>query len=97
MLKEHIAFLAKVSISAAKVLRADLLSRIKNLQNTPRIHPVFYSNLLATEYRKLVFKRYLILYTIDETEKIVRVKLVWDTRKDNSLDIDTKPPNNESD
>jgi len=92
MLGEHLAFLANVSISAAKVLRADLIAKIKNLEKEPRLHPVFYSNDFKTEYRKLVFKRYLILYSIDETEKTVCVKFVWDSRKDNSLDIESMNP-----
>jgi len=85
MLKEHITFLARVSISAAKVLREDLLSRIKSLETTPYLCPVFFSDSLETEYRKLVYKRYLILYNIDETDRIVRVKYIWDSRQNNQL------------
>ena len=85
MLLEHILFLARVNQSAAKVLKEDLLVRIKNLEKAPNINPIFFSNSLETEYRKLVYKRYLILYAVEEHSKTVRVKLVWDTRKDNFL------------
>ena len=85
MLVEHLGFVANVSISAAKVLREDLLARIKSLEKTPGLYPVFYSDSLETEYRKLVYKRYLILYTIDEKNKIVRVKFIWDSRQNNRL------------
>ena len=85
LLGQHIAFLAKVSIGTAKVLRNDLLARIKNLGKGPHLYPVFYSSSLGTEYRKLVYKRYLILYSIDEYEKIVRIKYIWDSRKNNKI------------
>ena len=85
MLGEHITFLARVSIGAAKVLRNDLLARIKNLESEPHLYPIFYTNSLETEYRKLVYKRYLILYSIDETEKTVQIKFVWDSRKNNKI------------
>ena len=35
-----------VSISAAKVLREDLLARVKSLEKTPRLYQVFYSDAL---------------------------------------------------
>jgi len=86
MLCEHISFLARVNLSAAKILRGDLLSRIKSLGKTPRIHPIFYSDSLETEYRKLIYKRYIVLYSINEPAEIVCVKFVWDSRKNNKLE-----------
>jgi len=85
MLEEHLSFLAQVNLEAAKFLRQDMLVRFKALGKMPHLYPVFYSNSLETEYRKLVFKRYLILYTIDETEKVVRIDFIWDSRKNNRL------------
>jgi len=85
MLLEHIAFLAQVSVSAARLLHSDLLTRIKGLEKTPYLYPVFHSNVLENEYRKLIYKRYLILYTVDEAAKAVRVEFVWDSRMNNSL------------
>ena len=85
MLNGHIAFLARISKNAARVLRSDLLTRIKGLERTPYLYSGFYSDALEAEYHKLVYKRYIILYAIEETEKIVRVKYVWDTRMDNNL------------
>ena len=85
MLDNHIAFLANISESAAWVLRNDLLSRIKTLGETPLLYPVYVSGQTETEYRKLIYKRYLVLYSVDETKKLVRIKYVWDTRMDNSV------------
>jgi len=85
MLEEHLLFLARVNLEAAKFLRRDLLARFRTLEKTPRLYPIFFSEALETEYRKLVFKRYLILYTVDETEKIVRINFVWDSRKNNRI------------
>ena len=72
MINEHVAFLANVSTSAARVLRQDLLARIKLLVHTPYLYPVYFEES-KTEYRKLIFKRYIILYTINEKEKQKRL------------------------
>ena len=85
MLLNHIEFLANVSVSAARTLKNDLLAKIKNLEKTPYLYPVFYSDTLEPEYHKLIYKRYLVLYAIDEKKKTVSIEFVWDTRKDNTL------------
>ena len=85
MLKEHVSFLKQVSDSATRVLHYDLLAKIKGLGKTPYLYPIFYSDSLEAEYHKLVYKRYLILYSIEEAKKTIRVKYIWDTRMDNSL------------
>jgi len=89
MLNEHVSFLAQVSSSAAHVLYNDLLARINSLGKTPFLHPRFTSDTLSdrysVEYRKLIYKRYLILYTVETSTKTVFVERIWDTRMDNSL------------
>ena len=84
MLIGHVSFLAQASRSAARVLHCDLLAKIQGLGQTPYLYPVFYSGNLEAEYHKLVYKRYLILYSIEEKEKTILVKCIWDTRMDNS-------------
>ena len=85
MLTGHVAFLANVNARAANLLKNDLLFRIKGLKQTPYLYPIFPSDKLQFEFRKIVYKRYMILYTIEETEKIVRVLYVWDTRMNNEI------------
>jgi plasmid stabilization system protein ParE len=85
MLLEHIEFLARVSVPAAQRLRKELLDRIRHLDEAPYLNPVFYSNAIESEYRKLIHKRYLILYTIDELSKMIHIEFVWDMRKDNAI------------
>ena len=88
-LNVYVSFLSQANRSAAHVLRNDLLARIGNLGKTPFLYPVFNSKTLSdmfgVEYRKLTYKRYLILYTVDESAKTVYVEYIWDTRMDNSL------------
>ena len=85
MLNEHVNFLAQVSSSAARVLRTDLHARIRGLGKTPLLYPVYEVKGIEVEYRKLTYKRYIVLYTVNESEKVVYVEYVWDTRMDNSL------------
>ena len=53
MLVEHIGFLAQVSPKAALILSSDLFIRLKNLEKTPYLYPVFFSEKVKSEYRKL--------------------------------------------
>ena len=85
MFNEHINFLARVSSSAARVLRTDLHAKIRGLGKTPFLYPIYELSDIEVEYRKLTYKRYVVLYTIDESEKCVYVEYVWDTRMDNKL------------
>ena len=87
MILEHVVFLANVSVNAARKLKSDLLTKIKTLEKMPYLYPIFYSKAVKTGYHKLVYKQYIILYTINEEENIVTIELVWDTRQDNSTSI----------
>ena len=84
MINEHVAFLANVSTSAARVLRQDLLARIKLLVHTPYLYPVCYE-VQETKFRKFIFKRYIILYSVNEEEKLIEVEYIWDARRNNEI------------
>ena len=85
MFNEHVNFLAQVSQKAALTLSSDLFVRLKELGKSPYLYPLFFSEKIETKYRKLTFKRYLVLYTINEQEKTVEIEYIWDTRKYNEL------------
>jgi plasmid stabilization system protein ParE len=84
MIKEHIGFLANVSVSAAKMLYHDLYTRFKQIEETPFMYPIYLEESEAV-YRKSVFKRYLILYTVNEAEKLIEIEYVWDSRRMNEI------------
>ena len=85
MFDEHIKFLAQVSTKVALSLSNEMLARLKVLEKFPYLYPVFFSERIKTTYRKLAFKRYLILYSVNEEEKVVKVEYIWDTRKNNEI------------
>ena len=85
MFDEHIKFLAQVSTKAAHSLSNELLTRLKVLGTSPYLYPVFFSEKIKTTYRKLIFKRYLVLYSVNEEEKVVKVEYIWDMRKNNGI------------
>ncbi len=82
MLAEHVRFLALVSKNAAIKLKNEIISEIKALESMPESYPVFYGdNIPINKYRrKLVSKRYLIIYLIKDND--VFVDYVLDCRQD---------------
>ena len=85
MLLEHIAFLSKSSISAAKKLRADFYSIVVSLKTFPYRCPEFETEFAENVYRKFSIGRYMFLYSIDERLKIVNIEYIWDSRRNNML------------
>lgn len=64
--------------SAAKRLMKKIEQKIKELQYAPRIHiEVQMVDRLKRRYRKIVINNYIILYTIDEDNKIVFISHMY--------------------
>ncbi len=82
MLKVHIAFLARVSANAAERLRKGYIDAARSLQFMPRRCPWLSVEFVpAMTYRTLSLdKRYLILFTIEETT--VYIHYILDCRQD---------------
>lgn len=82
MLKEHVAFLARVSVNAAERLRRGYIEAARSLQFMPRRCPWLSGELIPTmTYRVLALdKRYLIIFTIEEAT--VYIHYVLDCRQD---------------
>ena len=85
MLNSHVRFVANVSISAARKLRADLYKACKSLETMPHRCPVYHMRRVTGTYRKLVISRYQIVYSISEQDCIVYVKYVLDSRQDSDI------------
>ena len=83
MFGEHIKFLAQVSPKAALSLSRELLARLKVLESSPYLYPAFISEKVKTEYRKVSHKRFIVLYLVNEKEKVIEVEHIWDTRRNN--------------
>lgn len=84
MLTSHVRFLAQVSKKAALKLKDELITEMKQLDHMPEGYPWLVSPYIpANKYRKkLVSKRYLLIYQIvDDT---VYVDYVLDCRQDYS-------------
>lgn len=82
MLINHVRFLAQVSETAAQNLRNQIIKEIQALQHMPETYPRFRcEGIPANKYRKkLVEKRYLLIYQIKEDT--VYVDYVLDCRQD---------------
>ncbi len=82
MLIQHVRFLASVSMSAAEKLHREIIKEAKALEFMPESYPWFNAEeITANKYRKkLVAKRYLLIYQIKDTS--VYVDYVVDCRQD---------------
>ena len=82
MLTSHVKFLAQVSNNAATKLKDELISEMKELKRMTESYPPFNNEYIpANKYRKkLVSKRYLIIYQIVDDN--VYVDYVLDCRQD---------------
>lgn len=81
MLKDHVYFLAKVNVDAAKELRNKIMSEIRTLEKMPERFPYLDEDNRRSCYRKMVVPNwYLVIYlVIDDT---VYVEYILDARKD---------------
>lgn len=82
MLASHVRFLAQVSKNAAYKLKDEIISEMKELKKMPESYPPFNNEYIpANKYRKkLVGKRYLIIYQIVDDN--VYVDYIVDCRQD---------------
>ena len=82
MLVNHVRFLARVSPEAAKKLHKEIIAEAKALEYMPESYPwLNCDEIPANKYRKkLVSKRYLLIYQIKDDN--VYVDYVLDCRQD---------------
>lgn len=81
MLIQHVRFMTEVSPQAADKLRAEIIEASKSLQSFPERNSGFSDPVLpANKYRKIISKRYLLVYQIkDDT---VYIDYILDCRQD---------------
>jgi len=87
MIDIHIAFLARNDLSAANELREELITKMINIADAPYLYPKFFSESHEFEYRKIVYKQYIIIYSIEEANKTVHVKHIWYSWENNNLPV----------
>ena len=83
-IKNHINFLARVNIEAAKSLKSNIIKDIKSLEFMPQRNSFLINEFISANkyHRMLCQKRYLLLYQIkDDT---VYLDFVIDCRQDYS-------------
>ena len=67
--------------NSARRLMKEINDRIENLKYMPKIYNVIKKNdLLENEYRKIVIKNYVIIYTINEYTKTVYIANLYYSR-----------------
>lgn len=66
------------NIVASNRLREKVIYNILLLENSPRMcTEIEKANMIERQYRRLVVNNYVILYTIDEDEKIVYIAHIY--------------------
>ncbi len=66
------------NISASNRLREKVIYNILSLENSPKMYTEIEKTARTKlKYRKMIVNNYVILYTIDETEKIVYVAHIY--------------------
>lgn len=82
MLVNHVKFLARVAPEAAKKLHKEIITEAKALEFMPEGYPwLNYAEIPANKYRKkLVAKRYLLIYQIKDDK--VYVDYILDCRQE---------------
>jgi len=83
-LAAHVAFLARVNNAAALRLHNEVFDGIRGLKDNPSSCIRHYSKRFP-EYvfrRKLSAKRYLIIFTVEESKKLITVLDIQDCRQD---------------
>lgn len=69
--------------NAAKDLMGKIESEIKNLSSNPKIYPKIEKiDELNRIYRRIVVKKYIVLYTLDEENNIVFVSHIYYGKRD---------------
>ncbi len=83
MLKDHVYFLAKVNVDAAKELRGRIMDGIRGLAKMPERFPYLDEDNRRSCYRKMMIPNwYLVIYLVaDDT---VYVEYILDGRQDHS-------------
>lgn len=81
MLKDHVYFLARVNVEAAKELRNKIMANIRSLEKMPERFPYLNEENRRSCYRKMVVPDwYLVIYlVIDDT---VYVEYILDGRQE---------------
>ena len=81
MVTDHVSFIARVSISAAKQFRRELADILKRIEDNPYQFPVDTDlNLPEDMYRKALFaKRYKVLFMLEN--QTVYVDAIVDCRQ----------------
>ena len=80
MLEDHLCYLSRINISAAKKLYHEFWSTVNDLREYPFLYPP-YESKSGKPYRKALFnKRYQIIYLI--SEDTVYIHAVRDCRMD---------------
>ena len=71
-LNEQVEYIAKDKPGAARKFKSDVLNRIKNIPSMPFAcrRSIFFDR---EDIRDLVFKGYIIVYKVDETEDMITV------------------------
>ena len=83
MLGSHIAFLARVSVKAARRLRDEYAVMLDSLETNPFLFPEAHEPDIPEGYRKALFgKRYLAVFCVEGST--VFLDAVLDRRMDNS-------------
>ena len=86
MLASHIAFLARVSIKAARRLRDEYAGVLDDLETNPFMFPVAEEPDLPEGYRKALFgKRYQAVFCVDA--QTAYLDAVLDCRRENTNTI----------
>jgi len=82
MLLQHVEFLARVSVPAARKFRQDYADILKRISNNPSLFPVDTDlNLPEGVYRKALFaERYKALFSVENN--VVFLDAVVDCRQD---------------
>ena len=71
-LNEQVEYIAKDKPGAARKFKSDVLKRIKDIPSMPYAcrRSIFFDR---EDIRDLVFKGYIIVYKVDETEDMITV------------------------
>ena len=83
-IENHVNFLARVNIEAAKTLKSNFIKDIKSLEFMPQRNSFLINEFIpANKYHKMLCqKRYLLLYQIKDD--MVYLDFVIDSRQDYS-------------
>ena len=80
----HVSFLARVSQPAALRLHDEIFADIRSLKDHPSSYMRYESKRFPDRvlHRKISAKRYLLVFSVDESKKIVTVVDIQDCRQD---------------